>query len=151
MTELERKDAHLVDRDALGDEDHRAYQAYLLRQAGHDWVFVAEETGYANAGTAEVSVRKYLQTTALSLSQEQRMEILQLQTDRLERLIASQWHQAMAGDTKAADFCLKAIAQLTRTYGLDELHAKQGQSTKTIVVAGTPEQYTAALQAIVEE
>lgn len=148
--EIERvPDASLVNKAELTDES-RPYEAYKLRQAGYDWTFVANEAGYADAKVAETSVRHYLQRAALSLDAERRMEILQLQTDRIESLITSQWHKAMDGDTKAAEFCLRAVAQLARTYGLEELHTKQGQSTKTIVIAGTSEEYAAALKHIAE-
>ena len=146
-----RQDGLLVDPRALGTPDDQAYQAHQLRLRGVSWTKVAQACGYPNLKAAEVSVRTWLQRSALDLSAERRAEALQLQQDRIEALIHTQWDKAEAGDTKAADFCLRAVGQLARLFGLETLHEKQGQSTKTIVIAGNSEEYTAALKAIAEE
>lgn len=151
LPEPPRKDGQLVDKDQLSTEEEMAYEAYQLLQRGLSWMQIADQVGYANAKTAEVCVRQYLQVAAMDMAQERRQEVLQLQTDRINALINATWDAAMNGDTRAADFCLRAISTVSKLYGLEALHEKTGQSTKTIVIAGSSEQYSQALQAIAEE
>jgi hypothetical protein len=133
-----------------GDEVDRAHKAQELLVAGHSWRQIAEMTGYANAESAKLSVRAMRQRAALSLDADQRNEILQLEMQRLEQIIKAFWPMTMAGSDKAAAVVLKTIAQQARMYGLEELHTKAVQSSKTIIIAGTPEEYAAALRQVAQ-
>lgn len=144
-----RSDGQLVVRREPGED--LAYTAYRLQQAGHDWQTIADSVGYQNAKTAEVCVRQYLQKAALEVSADQRREALELELARTGRLINAYWDIALAGEVKAAEFVLKVITLRARLQGLDENAEKTNATTKTIVIAGTPQEYSAALQAFVED
>ena len=73
-----------------------------------------------------------------------------LEMQRLESIVRAFWPMTMAGDEKAANVVLKTIAQQARMYGLEELHTKAVQSSKTIIIAGTPEEYAAALRQVAQ-
>lgn len=145
----ERSDGQLVKADLA--EPEMAYVAYQLRQAGNDWPTIADQVGYANAKTAEVCVRQYLQAAAMEMAQENRAEVLQLEMDRLDRLTNAYWETALRGEVKHAELVLKTIQTRARLLGLETLHEKVGGSTKTIVIAQNSEQYVAALKEIAEE
>lgn len=151
MSEPEpREDGQLVDKTALdGLPVEQAYAAHQLRMAGHDWVTIAEQVGYANAKTAEVCVRQYLQTASIELAHEKRLEALQLELGRIDALTAAYWPTALAGEVKHAEFVLKAIQTRARLLGFEELHQKTGQSTKTIVIAAG-DSYASQLRQLVE-
>jgi hypothetical protein len=138
-------------RDLMETDEDRAYQAYKLRQEGHDWKVIAEQVGFANAKTAEVNVRIYLQKAMLEVSHEQRMEALLMEMDRLDKLMAAYWPTAMAGEVKHAELILKTIQTRARLLGLEELHIKTAGTTKTVVISGTTEEFTSALAHFVED
>lgn len=148
--ELSRVDGKLVDKDRL-NSDERIIAAHKLRLAGHAWESVAQMVGYANGQTALVTVRSYLQRVGRGISQEERQEALELETDRLDGLLGTYWPDAIAGNIKAAELVLKVIQTRSRLLGLEELHTKTGQTSKTILVAGNSEQYIQALKAIAGE
>lgn len=135
----------------LVPEENKAYTAYKLQQAGHDWFTIAETMDYANAKTAEVCVRQFLQKAALEVSADQRREALALELARADALIASYWPTALAGHVKDAEFVLKVMTLRARLQGLEENAEKTNATTKTIVIAGNPQEYSAALQAFVED
>lgn len=133
------------------DEEERAYQAQKLLVAGHSWNEIASMTGYPSAGAAQVSVRAMRQRAALALSSERREEMLDLEMARLEELLKSAWPAAMSGDLKSAEFTLKVISQQSRMLGLEELSTRtKVEGSKTIIIAGTSNEYAAALKQIVE-
>lgn len=152
MSELEpREDGQMVAIEDLETEEDRVYQAYRLHLRGVPWLIVAEQTGYANAKSAEVTVRNYIQRAGMEMDADRRQEMLTVQLDRINALIETQWTKAEMGDTKAADFCLRAIGQIGKYAGLEALHQKETQSSKTIVITGTQEDYVRALKQITEE
>lgn len=151
IIERGRFDAQLVNRAEIDTDEERSYQAYMLRQQGQNWKVIAQQTGFANAITAEVNVRIYLQKATLEVSYEQRMEALTMEMDRLDQLMAAYWPTAMAGEVKHAELVLKTIQTRAKLLGLEELHIKTGTTTKTIVISGTTEEFTGALAAFVED
>lgn len=128
-----------------------AYHAWKLAQEGLDWSIIAERSGYANAQTARVMVRAYIQGTMLEMSQEDRQVVRAIELGRLDELTATYWPTAIRGDLKHAEFVLKAILTRTRLLGLDTLHEKTGSSTKTIIIPVGEGNYEEALKQIVEE
>lgn len=130
------QDGQLVRLGDITTEEDRAYQAFLLRQQGVPAEMVAQQVGYANGQTVIVSVQGYLQKAAMDLSRERREEALTMSVLRIEELYRIQRLKADMGDTKAAEFCLRAVMNLAKLQGADTLHEQQGQTTKTIVVTG---------------
>lgn len=146
-----RPDGQLAIPDQLETTDEKVYQAVKLRMTGLDDATIAAQVGLANQQVVRVEVGVYLQRAALELSKERRLEMLALNNARVEALLNTQWALAEIGDTKAAEFCLKAIAQLAKQNNLEALHETASQSSKTIIIPGTSEEMAAALQAFVEE
>lgn len=155
MTEP-REDGQLIPK-AVGDaaraegEEAVTYQAYKLRRAGYSWPVIAQQLGYANANSACVAVRNYLQRAAVELDVEARREALTLELDRLDALLASYYANALAGDIKAAELVLKISVQRSRLHAFEELYAKdQRETTRTIVVPVERGQYAETLREITE-
>lgn len=146
-----RVDGELAVPDQFTEDESRVVRAHELRMRGLSWPKVAKAVGYADAKYAEVMVRRYLEAAADDLSRERRQRALQMSVDRIEALLESQWSLAELGDTKAAEFCLRAVSTIARLEGVEKLHETEGQSTKTIVVTGTPVEYVKALQEQAEE
>lgn len=132
-------------------EEEQAYSAHRMQQAGHDWATIAEAVGYANAKTAEVRVRHYLQKAALEVNHERRMEALALTLGRSDRLLAAYWESALGGEVRHAEFVLKVLAYQAGLQKLDELTAVAGGTSKTIVITGSTEDYVGALQKFGQE
>lgn len=97
--------------------DRRA-KAIALRIAGHEWEDIAEQLGYASRGAAHTEVTRALK--ANKVAEAEQVENLRYVTGlRLDRLQAAMWPQAIKGDTRSADVCLKIIQQRCKLYGLE--------------------------------
>jgi hypothetical protein len=142
----DREDGQLAVPEQLNSDEERVVAAHALRMRGLSWPLIARQVGYATADAAEVMVRRYLQVAAADLSRERRAEALQMSVDRIEALLDTQWTKAEMGDTKAAEFCLRAVATIARLEGVEKLHETEGQSVKTIVITGSSEDYVRELQ-----
>lgn len=140
------KDGELVPLPDEPSQDERAHAAHQLRLSGKRWHEVAAKAGYANAATANVEVRAFLQRAALSRDIALREEALELEMDRLDALQEVAWGAAMSGDLKAIDSCLRIMGHRAKLLGLE--YRDEAQATRTIVVAGTTEQYVRTLKAI---
>lgn len=152
MAELApRLDGQLADPEELTADEERVHEAWKLLQRGLDWVEIARQVGYANAKTAEVMVRRYMQTAAMEQTKERRQEALELTGARINRLLELQWTKAEDGDTKAAEFCLRAAVAYGRLWQVEELHKTESQSTKTIVVTGTEQTFVELLKTQAED
>lgn len=145
-----RPDGQLVNMEKIATTEDRAYEAHMLRVAGHSWSVIAKQLGYANAKTVEVTVRTYLQRAAAEMSGERRQEALELAIERTEALVAAYWPTALGGEVKHAELVLKAIASQSRLLGLEEMHSRATQTTKTILITGDSSDYAGALQRLVE-
>ena len=148
----DRQDGQLVPYGADLDHDEKCTAAVKLRRAGHSWNTVVDQLGYANVQTAMVEVRRYLHAAAVAQSDEDRAQALALEVERLDELQAAYWDTALSGDIKAAEYVLKVIGQRSRLRGLEEIH-KSGDTggTRTVVIAGTSEQYVQALKELAGE
>ena len=112
-----------------------------------DWRTVATKCGYKNPTTARLEVKTYLERTGANLSNERRLEALEEELDRLDRLQEAHWHLAMAGDAKAADTVLKVIDRRIKLLGLDTLYEGAGQVThNTLIISGNSDEFVQQLQ-----
>lgn len=127
-----------------------AYKAHQLRVSGMSWTDIAPLTGYSSAKSAEVEVRRYLGRAAEMLSAEERAHALDLEMTRLDALLNAIWDQAMDGDVKAVDSCLRVISTRSRLLGLENPIATGTVTHNTVVVTGaTTEDYVQKLQQFV--
>lgn len=139
-------DGELVPIPEEPTQDERAYAAHQLRLGGLPWAVVAEKAGYANAASANVEVKAFLQRAALHRDSALREEALNLEMDRLDALQAAAWGAAMTGDLKAIDSCLRVMGHRAKLLGLE--YREEASVTRTIVVTGSTEQYVQTLKAI---
>lgn len=146
-----RDDGQLIRAEERKQVDFdRAFEAHKLRMAGYPWKVVAEQVGYANDQTAIVEVRAYLQRAALEMDDQRRAEALAMELDRLDTLQAAVWPAALGGDVKAVDSALRVMSLRAKLLGFDGNQERATTVHKTLVVAGTSEQYVQALKAISE-
>ena len=96
----------------------RRAQAIALRLAGTDFDTIAERLQYANRGAASKDIWRAVE--ANRIEEAQAVETLRdVEGQRLDRLQAAVWAQALEGDLKAVETVLKVIAQRARLFGLD--------------------------------
>lgn len=129
----------------------RAHRAHQRRLGGADWSVIATEVGYANGPIAAMAVNAYLQKVAIEQGPDFRRAALALELARLDKLQASHWEMAMAGDLNAANFVLKIIIQRCRILGFDKAEELTAAPPRTVVIGGTGEEYVATLKALIAE
>jgi hypothetical protein len=123
----------------------RRARAVELALAGHDYDTIAVEVGFSHRASAWRAVDQALTERVADNADHYRA----LTLARLEELLASHWTAATHhGDTKAADLVLKVVAQQIKLLGLDQA-GQVAEQVQTVVVAGTSEEYIAALQRVV--
>jgi hypothetical protein len=92
----------------------RRTSAVQLRTQGWTYEAIAQQLGYSNRGTAFAIVRK-----ALDRHEAEEVDRFRsLETARLDRLQASLWGRAMAGDVAAAAQARRIIETRIRLLGL---------------------------------
>lgn len=90
-------------------------QVVALRRQGLTWQEIAEQVGYASAsGASEAYYRASTRVVVENIE-----ELRALENDRLDNLFAAVWEQALQGDNKALDSCLKIMTRRAKLLGLD--------------------------------
>ena len=73
-----------------------------------------------------------------------------LELARLDALLAAHWASATSGsDHKAADLCIKVVAQRAKLLRLDT-PPSEDERPRTIVIGGTSEEYIQGLKMIAD-
>ena len=86
-----------------------------LRREGFTWDQIAKEVGYASpSGASDAYYR-----ASYRVVQEDVDQLRQLENDRLDYLLNAVWDNALAGDYKAVEACLKIMARRAKLLGLD--------------------------------
>lgn len=167
-----KKDNQLVrTRKAIAEAEDREAQdalnrrAFELRRAGKSWWAIAEELEITE-GAARMSVDQVVSQVSEMVSEHAKRSLLVMEVDRLDELMAAYWNQAVnwqqvttvgadgqettrmePPNMRAGEFILKVMAQRTKLLGLDDMsHAAVTQ--QTVIVAGTSEEYIAALRSV---
>jgi len=101
----------------------RRKKAVALRLAGVRPTDVYEqsqkwELGYSSVTHVSVDISRARAASKAQLS-ESVEELRDLQSDRLERLLAAAWKNALKGDTKAIDAASRLIERLCKLRGLE--------------------------------
>lgn len=86
-----------------------------LRKAGASWKSIAARVGYSHASAAR---KAYLRAYDRTL-QAPADELRDLELDRLDRLQLAYWEDAVKGNLKAADFCLRVVQVRARILGIE--------------------------------
>jgi hypothetical protein len=86
-----------------------------LRREGLTWDQIAKEVGYAGpSGASDAYYR-----ASYRVVQEDVDQLRQLENDRLDYLLNAVWDNALAGDYKAVEACLKIMTRRAKLLGLD--------------------------------
>lgn len=86
-----------------------------LRKTGANWRQIAEAVGYTHASAAR---KAYLRAYDRTL-QAPADELRDMELDRLDRLQMAYWKDAVEGNIKAADYCLRVIQVRARILGIE--------------------------------
>jgi hypothetical protein len=128
----------------MEQRDEKTRQAYELRRSGLSWFEVAKRL-QSTEGAVRKMVADEMREAAAAVSQEKKLELLAMELDRIDTLQAAHWAMALA-DVREGEFVLKLI--LERIKLLDLGSEATSVTNNTLVVAGTSEEYVAALRAI---
>jgi hypothetical protein len=96
-----------------------------LRQMGITFDVIAQEVGYASAGSCYNAFKRALMRTL----QEPADEIRDLASARLDRLLSAVWAKALRGDIPAITASLKILERQAKLMGLDAPTKHQVEST----------------------
>ena len=145
-TELARTKKAIADAERQARLNDMAVRAYKMRRDGMSWWDIAEDLGIPeHAASALVSEK--IAAVADLIDIGQRRVLLTMELDRLDQLQRAVWADALGGDTKAVDACLKIIDKRAKLLGLENATWQQ-VTNNTIVVQGNTNEYVAALQAV---
>lgn len=106
-----RGSQHIPNAEVL----ERQRQCLVLRQAGADYATIAKQIGYANASAA----RKAVFTALEYIVREPAEEVLKLELERLDRMQASIWANAIQGDLDAQVGVLRLMDRRAKYLHLD--------------------------------
>lgn len=105
----------------------RERQVVSLRRQGLTWQDIADQTGYSSpSGASEAYYRASYRVVSVDVE-----ALRQLENDRLDLLFSSVWEQALAGDYKATDACLKIMSRRAKLLGLDAPVSQKIEITPT--------------------
>ena len=96
----------------------RRAKAIKLRLAGLDWQEIADRLEYSSRGAACADVSRALEANRKEES-DAVDELRQVETLRLDRLMAGLWAKAASGNVRAAEAALKVIDRRCKLWGLD--------------------------------
>lgn len=97
-------------------ESHqKAVKAVELRKAGMTYVQIAQAVGYGSPEAACKAVSRALEESIVEPTQG----LIQLETERLDRLMLALWKDATNGNQGAVDRVLKIMERRAKLLGLD--------------------------------
>ncbi|MFI6909671.1 hypothetical protein ACIBKY_51010 [Nonomuraea sp. NPDC050394] len=96
---------------------------------------IAEELGYDSSGSAANDVKRALQVAAKA-DQLASEELLQLEIERLDRLLLAVWPKAVKSDLKAVERAESIIKQRCSLLGIDLLNRAGAESSDVISLLG---------------
>lgn len=114
----------------------RRTRAVQMRLAGMSTQMIADQLGYASRG----AVSKDLTRAMRAAAKEQHLnseELLQLEIDRLDRMMAGLWTKAVTGDTKAVEVVEKIIYRRCQLLGLDLINRNGVADGDVVSLLGT--------------
>ena len=128
----------------MEQRDEKTRQAYELRQSGLSWYEVGKRLQVSESGARRM-VAEEMREAAASISREKKLELLAMEIDRLDTLQAAHWAMALV-DVREGEYVLKLIVERMKALGLTDVVANV--TNNNLIVAGTSEEYIAALRSI---
>lgn len=106
-----------------------------MRLAGLPYRAIADKLGYASDAAASKDVTRALQM-ASKAQQESGEELLQIEIDRLDRMMASLWTKACGGDVKAVEAVERLISRRCTLLGLDMINRNGAENSDIVSLLG---------------
>ncbi len=108
----------VVSKSRQVEISQRRHQAVQMRIAGVSPTVIAERLGYSGAAAVSKDIDRALQKAAKAehMASEQ---LLKMEIDRLDRIMASLWPKVIKGDINACEAALKVINKRSSLLGLD--------------------------------
>lgn len=124
----------------------RQAQALELRKAGATYQAIADQLGYASAGSARESVKSALDKAI----REPAEELREMELERLDQLLLVHWPKAMAGDNVSFNNVMRLQNRIAELAGYDRA-TKGGDVTNVVMIGGDSDDYIGALQKLRDE
>lgn len=145
--ELEPEDPFEIPEDPENlPKGIRSQMAFELRKAGASYELIANKLNYANAKSAEGSIRRVLATKYKPDDVE---DVVMMELARLDALQLVAWRRAKEGDLNAIDRILKIMERRSQYLGLDKkepVHEGSTVHNTAIFIGGTEEEYVEQLK-----
>lgn len=132
-------------------EAQREYRAYIAHRSGESWAVIAEREHYASPAAARASVTRYLREGQILVEEYTKAEMLALEVARLNALQAAVWDGAMEGRIPAVMTARTIIMDRVKLLKLDDEADNNDLRARTVVIMGSGEEYSAALQRVAEQ
>lgn len=130
------------------EQNALAMKAFQMRKAGASWWQIAEDLKISEQ-QAGMLVHNRIKEAAKLVDEGAKRTMLTMEVDRLDTLQQAIWNDAISGDRQAIETALKIIQARAKVLGLDSIPTST-VTNNTIVVAGTSEEYVAALKRVAE-
>ncbi|MDJ0342277.1 hypothetical protein QMK19_03625 [Streptomyces sp. H10-C2] len=96
----------------------RRTQAVKMRTEGHTYTQIAQALGYAGRNAAHMDIKRALEKHVVE--EGIALEVWrELELGRLDAMQLAIWPEAMAGNTRAIETCLKILDRRAKYLGLD--------------------------------
>jgi hypothetical protein len=153
-TEAELTDEELaaaVEQVFAGIVMEPVYLAFKMKVAGATYEEIVSRTSFEDVVSCQRAVEAYTTRLVAQRSAEQRQHALLMSEQTYESIKFAHWDRAtLVGDVQSAMVVLRAQAQLDKIQRNGEVDAT-AEGGRTIVVAGSPEEYEAKLRRIYNE
>jgi len=130
------------------ERNEMARKALEMRRSGRSLWSIAEYLGISER-KANTLIADTLKEAADLVDAGHKRSLLAMEVDRLDELQSAVWQDAISGDRQAVETALKIIQARAKVLGLDNMPTST-ITNNTIVVAGTSEEYVAALRRVAE-
>jgi hypothetical protein len=127
----------------------RQIAAYELKQSGLSLSEIADRLGYASAAEVTQSIRQRMSAERQFMTDVEREGLLTLQAARYEAVLSAHWTAMQMGDPASSNIVLKALADLNRILGLNEITA-QVDKMQVLVIGGAEADYIHQLKLAVD-
>lgn len=112
------------------ETEEKERKALELRRAGVDYATIARQLGYSNRGT----VHRMVQKAMARVNKEPAEALRNLEQERLDRLQAAVWQDALKGSYGAVDRVIRIMERRAKLLGLDAPTAITNEVTGEITV-----------------
>jgi hypothetical protein len=106
-----------------------------MRLAGVPYKTIADKLGYGSQAAASKDVTRALQMASRA-QQESSEQLLQIEIDRLDRMMAALWTSACGGDVKAVEAVERLIARRSSLLGLDLINRNGAENSDVVSLLG---------------